>query len=75
MSISPELYSLINNLAKENKITRSELLKRSLKQYIASERRWKELRRWSKESAERMNIKEEQDIERIVDECRIEQNR
>ncbi len=38
MSVSPELYSMINSVAAENEINRSELLRRSLKQYIASER-------------------------------------
>jgi len=75
MSVSPELYSMINNAAEESEISRSELLRRSLKQYIASERRWQTLRAWGKETAKRMRIKDERDVEKIIDEYRGEQKR
>jgi hypothetical protein len=58
--------------AKEKKISRSELLRRSFKQYIASEKRWQMIRAWGAESARKMNLKDERDLERIIHEYRAE---
>jgi len=70
MSVPPEFCSILNKTAKEKKISRSELLRRSFKKYIASEKRWQMIREWGSETAEKMNIKTDRDIEKIIDEYR-----
>lgn len=72
MSVPPEVYSLLKKTASEKKISRSELLRRSFKQYIASEKRWRMIREWGAESARKMNLKDERDLERIIHEYRAE---
>ena len=75
MSLSPEFYSAVDKMAREKKISRSELLRRSLRQYIASERRWRLIRTWGKETTKRLGIKGESDVERIVDGYRKEREK
>jgi len=75
MSLSPEFYSVVNKMARKKKISRSELLRRSLRQYIASERRWRLIRAWGKETAKKLGMKGEPDVERIVDEYRKERDK
>ncbi len=72
MSVPPEIYALLDKTAREKKISRSELLRRSFKQYIASEKRWQMIRAWGAESARKMNLKDERDLERIIHEYRAE---
>lgn len=70
MSLSPEFSSLVNKITREKKISRSELLRRALRQYIASERRWERIRTWGQETVRKFGIKNDVDVERIVDEYR-----
>jgi metal-responsive CopG/Arc/MetJ family transcriptional regulator len=70
MSLSPEIYAEVNNMAQQKGISRSELLRQALKQYVASEKRWQQIREWGTETTQQLGIKNERDIERIVDEYR-----
>lgn len=75
MSLSPEIYAEVNNMAQQKGISRSELLRQALKQYVASEKRWQQIREWGTETTQQLGIKNERDIERIVDEYREEGER
>jgi metal-responsive CopG/Arc/MetJ family transcriptional regulator len=75
MSLPPELYKEVDELAQQKGISRSELLRQALKQYVASERRWQQIRKWGEETAKRLGIKDEEDVERIIDECEDESQR
>jgi metal-responsive CopG/Arc/MetJ family transcriptional regulator len=70
MSLPPEIYAQVDEMAKQKGISRSQLLKEALKAYIASERRWQQIRKWGEETAERLGIKDEGD-NRIL-ECAVE---
>ncbi|MDD5447944.1 MAG: ribbon-helix-helix protein, CopG family [Actinomycetota bacterium] len=69
MSLPPEIYLEVEELARQKGISKSELLRQALKQYITSERRWQQIRRWGEETAQRLGIKDEGDVEKIIDEC------
>jgi len=75
MSLPPEIYAEVNNMAQQKGISRSELLRQALKQYVASEKRWQQIREWGTETTQQLEIKNEKDIERIVDEYREEGER
>ncbi|MBI5410704.1 MAG: ribbon-helix-helix protein, CopG family [Nitrospirae bacterium] len=49
--------------------TRSELVRDALSQYLAS-RRWRRLRQWGTETAERLGLKSEADLRRLFDKAR-----
>jgi metal-responsive CopG/Arc/MetJ family transcriptional regulator len=75
MSLPPEIYKEVDELAQQKGISRSELLRQALRQYVASERRWQQIRKWGEGSAKRLGIKDEKDVERIIDECEDEYQR
>ena len=73
-SLPPEIYRWVDELAKQRKTSRSEVLREALKQYVASERRWQQIREWGEETAKRLGIKNEDDVDRIIHEYRKEKS-
>ena len=74
-SLPPEIYKEVEELAKQKETSRSQVLREALKQYVASERRWQQLRKWGEETTKRLGIKDEDDVERIIHEYREEKSR
>ena len=72
MSLDERLYEDVDRLAHERGSSRSQILREALKQYVASETRWSQIRRWGAESAKRAEVRSEADVERIVHEYRHE---
>ena len=68
MSLQPKIYGELDELARQRGASRSEILRQALEQYIASEKRWQQIRRWGEETAEKYGIKDENDVERIREE-------
>jgi len=73
-SLQPEVYRQVDELAKQKKTSRSEVLRQALKQYVASERRWQRIREWGEKTAKRLGIKNEDDVERLIHEYRKEKS-
>jgi metal-responsive CopG/Arc/MetJ family transcriptional regulator len=74
ISLPPELADEVNRLAKAENKTKSQLFRDMFavyKEYVA-EKEWQEIFRYGKETAERLGITSEEDIERIVNEVRDE---
>lgn len=59
-------------MVKEKKVSRSEILREALKQYIKSEKLWQKIYKIGEETAKELNIKEE-DVERMIQEFRKEE--
>jgi CopG family transcriptional regulator/antitoxin EndoAI len=74
-SLPPEIYKQVEELAKQKETSRSQILREALKRYVASERRWQQIRKWGEESAKRLGIKNEDDVDRIIHEFREEKSR
>jgi len=74
-SLPPEIYKEVEELAKQRETSRSQVLREALKQYVASERRWQQIRKWGEETKGRLGIKDEDDVERIIHEYRKEKSR
>ena len=70
-----EIYKQVEELAKQKETSRSQVLREVLKQYVASEKRWQQIRKWGEETTKRLGIKDENDVERIIDEYREEKSR
>ncbi len=69
VSLSPDLLRETQRVAQEETRTRSELIRDALRQYLAS-RHWQRLRQWGAETAERLGLKTEADLQRLLDEVR-----
>jgi len=74
-SLPPEIYKQVEELAKQKETSRSQVLREALKQYVASEKRWQQIRKWGEETTKRLGIKDENNVERIIDEYREEKSR
>ncbi len=71
VSLPPGLLKDTERLAKEEGRTRSELFREALREYIAT-RRWRRIRRWGEAAARRMAVRDEIDVEGIVENYRRE---
>ncbi|MFQ5847282.1 MAG: CopG family ribbon-helix-helix protein [Candidatus Methylomirabilales bacterium] len=69
ISLPADLLQEAQRVAKEEARTRSELIRDALRQYIAS-RRWQRLRQWGTDTAERLGLKSEADLQLLLDEVR-----
>jgi len=74
-SLPPQIYREVEELAKQKETSKSQLLREALIQYVTSERRWQQIRKWGEETAKRLGIKNEDDIDRIIHEYREEKSR
>ena len=72
ISMSSELFNEVEKLAKEQAKAKGEFVREVIRQYIESDRRWKQIREWGEETAKKFGIKNEMAIEDIVDEYRKE---
>ena len=68
ISIMPELLERLNEIAKEESRTRSELLREALRHYVA-EKELKRLQKYGQRQAAKLGLGE-RDEERLVDEYR-----
>jgi CopG family transcriptional regulator/antitoxin EndoAI len=69
ISMPEEFFQQVEELAKEENRTRSELYREALRQYIET-RRWQKLQKETAKRAQEMGITSEEDVERIVAEIR-----
>ena len=65
VSLPADLVRETQRGAKEESRTRSDLIRDALQQYLAS-RRWRRLRQWGAETAERLGLKTEADLQRLL---------
>ena len=72
LSLSEEAHKKVEGLAEQMKVSESEVLREILREYVASERRQQQIKRWGEETARILNIKNEDDVDRIIHELRQE---
>lgn len=72
-SLPLEVYREVDELAQQKGVSRSELIRQALRQHVASERRWQQIREWGEESTKELRIGDEKDVERLIHEFRKEQ--
>ena len=73
ISLPPEIVKQIEKIIKEEGMTKSELFREALREYIRK-RRWERIREYGARKAAEVGIKEE-DIERLIDEYRHKKKR
>ena len=69
LSVPPEMARELDNMARTEEKSRSELFKDMFKTYKESlaEREWRELFSFGKETAKRFKIKDEEELFKILD--------
>ena len=67
ISLSEEIYKNIENMAAQESRTKSDLVREAFRQYV-SNKRWTRIRQWGDETARKMRIRDEKDIEKILHE-------
>ena len=67
ISLSEKIYKNIENMAAEESRTKSDLVREAFRQYV-SNKRWARIRQWGDETARKMSIRDEKDIEKILHE-------
>ncbi|MBE0478767.1 ribbon-helix-helix protein, CopG family [Candidatus Aerophobetes bacterium] len=70
LSLPPEMVEQIEKLAKEENMTKSELFREALREYLRG-KRWEKIREYGARKAAKLGIKED-DVERLIDEYRSE---
>jgi Arc/MetJ-type ribon-helix-helix transcriptional regulator len=74
LSLAQEMYNQMEQCAEQMEVSKSELLRRALDLFLASELRWQQIREWGEETSERLNIKDESDVDKIIHELRKEKS-
>ena len=69
VSLPPDLLRETQRLAQAEARTRTDVIRAALQEYLAS-RRWQRLRQWGTETAERLGLKTEADLQRLLDDLR-----
>jgi CopG family transcriptional regulator/antitoxin EndoAI len=69
VSLPLDLLEEAQRAAREEARTRTDLIRDALRQYLAS-RRWQRLRTWGAETADRLGLKTEADLQRFLDRAR-----
>lgn len=69
VSLSPQLARATERTAREQRCTKSELVREALRFYL-QERRWKQLQRKTARQAEAFGIRTEDDVDRLVHDAR-----
>ena len=74
ISLPPGLYREVERLAKEQTKAKGEFVREVIRQYVETDRRWKQIRKWGDESAIRLKIKGEREVENIIEQYRKDQS-
>lgn len=72
LSLPRELLKKVDTLARKEFRSRSELMRESLRAYLAEWTEWKELFAYGEKKAKALGIKSEEEVYRIVEEYRRE---
>ena len=71
ISLPTNILRETERIAKEEVRTRTDVIREALNQYVAS-RRWRRLRQWGAQTAERLDLKTEDDLENLLDHVRAQ---
>jgi hypothetical protein len=64
----------VEKLSREQAKAKGEFVREVIRQYVATDKRWKQIREWGEESARRIGVKDRKDVEGIMEQYRKEQS-
>ena len=65
ISLPTNILRETERIAKEEVRTRTDVIREALNQYVTS-RRWQRLRQWGAQTAERLELKTDEDLQRLL---------
>ncbi len=71
ISLPTNILRETERIAKEEVRTRTDVIREALNQYVAS-RRWQRLRQWGAQTAKRLELKTEEDLQNLLDRVRAQ---
>lgn len=71
LSLPPEMAEQIKKFARAEGMTRSELFRKALREYMRK-RKWERIREYGARKAAELGLRNEDDVERLIDEYRSE---
>lgn len=66
VSLTPEVYRLLEKIVKREKKSRSALFKEMIRKY-SEDKRWEEIYAWGEATARKFKITSEEDVLRLID--------
>lgn len=72
ISLPLKLYEDVNKFAVQEDKTKAELVREAVREYLADRQDWAMIFKWGRSAAKKFGIKNEDDVERIVDEIRCQ---
>lgn len=70
IALPADLVKKVDQAAKKEYRNRSELIREALRVYLKDQEEWQKLFEYGQKTAKKMNIKSEEDVDRIVHEFR-----
>ncbi|MHB2025799.1 MAG: ribbon-helix-helix protein, CopG family [Elusimicrobiota bacterium] len=70
ISLPPSLYQEVIRMAKTKGMTKSEMLRAAWRRYSRQEHEWADILAYGRRKAEEAQIRNEEDVERLIDEIR-----
>lgn len=70
ISMPANLYSAVSEMADSENKSKAELTREIIREYITKRERWAIIRQWGDETAERLNLNEESDLEGLIHQTR-----
>ena len=70
ISMPANLYSAVSEMADSENKSKAELTREIIREYITKRERWAIIRQWGDETAERLNLNEESDLEELIHQTR-----
>ncbi len=66
ISLPADILRETERIAREEVRTRTDVIRDALNQYVAS-RRWRRLRQWGAQTADRLGLNTEEDLQRLLE--------
>lgn len=66
VSLTPEVYQLLEKIVKREKKSRSELFKEMIRKYN-EDKAWEEIYAWGEATARKFKVTSEEDVLRLID--------
>jgi metal-responsive CopG/Arc/MetJ family transcriptional regulator len=70
ISLPAEMYEAVNNMADAENKTKAELAREIIQEYMTKRDRWKLIRQWGDNSAKKLNLDSDTDLEELIHESR-----
>ena len=73
LSLPPDVFEEVERMAREENTSRSEVLREALRQYIRTQKLWRQIYRWGEESARELGIGSDAEVDELVHQFHREQ--